>query len=267
MTRPQLSVAWWSFVPAVMTPEQFMRAAAEIGYDGIELAEPEYWPLIKDHGLTVAAVAGHQSIDQGLNRRSHHDCIEREIRASLKLAEQWGIPNLICFSGNRNGLDDAEGIEITAEGLQRVARAAENAGVNLLLELLNSKVDHPDYQCDRTAWGIQVCQRVGSPRVKLLYDVYHMQIMEGDVIRTIRDHCAHIGHYHVAGNPGRHELDDTQELCYPAILRAIADTGYAGYIGHEFIPTGDPVRALRFAFDLSQAAWHRPGVNTLPIQL
>ena len=256
MTRLQLSVAWWGFVPTAMTPEQFVRTVAEIGYDGIELAGPEYWPLIKDHGLTIAAVAGHQSIAQGLNRRSHHDRIEREIRASLKLAEQWNIPNLICFSGNRTGLDDAEGIEITAEGLRRVAQAAENAGVSLLLELLNSKVDHPDYQCDHTTWGSQVCQQVGSPHVKLLYDVYHMQIMEGDVIRTIRDHCAHIGHYHVAGNPGRHELDDTQELYYPAILRAIADTGYAGYIGHEFIPTSDPVTALRFAFDLSQAAWH-----------
>ena len=257
MTHIKLSVAWWSFVPAAMTPEQFVRTVAGIGYEAVELVEPEHWPLVKDHGLAIATIRGHQSIAEGLNRRSHHDRIEHEIRANLKLAEQWDIPNLICFSGNRNGLDDATGIEITADGLRRVAQVAEDAGVNLVLEVLNSKVDHPDYQCDHTAWGIQVCQRVGSPRVKLLYDIYHMQIMEGDIIRTIRDHHAHFGHYHTAGNPGRHELDEAQELGYPAILRAIAATGYAGYVGHEFVPKGDPITALQAAFDLCQVAWRQ----------
>jgi hydroxypyruvate isomerase len=174
------------------------------------------------------------------------------VLANLKVAAQWGIPVLICFSGNRNGLADDRGVEITAEGLRRVARAAEDAGVTLALELLNSKVNHPDYQCDHTAWGLRVCELVGSPRVKLLYDIYHMQVMEGDVMRTIRDHHAAFGHYHTAGNPGRNELDETQELNYRAIVRAIRETGYDGYIGQEFIPRGEPVAALRAAFDVCQ---------------
>jgi hydroxypyruvate isomerase len=152
--------------------------------------------------------------------------------------------------GNREGLDDQTGAEITAEGLSRVAGVAEEAGVTLVMELLNSKVDHKDYQCERTAWGIEVCQMVNSPRVKLLYDIYHMQIMEGDIIRTIRDHHASFAHYHTAGNPGRHELDETQELYYPPIIRAILATGYQGYLGQEFIPKGDPIAALKQAFDL-----------------
>ena len=166
---------------------------------------------------------------------------------------KWRIPALIVFSGNRNGLPDAAGIEHTAEGLQRVAKAAEQAGVTLVLELLNTKVDHPDYQCDHTAWGVDVCKLVNSPRVKLLYDIYHMQIMEGDVIRTIRDNIAHIGHFHTAGNPGRNELDENQELYYPAICRAIAATDYDGYVGQEFTPKGDPVAALEQAYKACEA--------------
>jgi hydroxypyruvate isomerase len=160
------------------------------------------------------------------------------------------IPNLICFSGRRAGLGDAEGAEITAEGLRRVAPAAEAAGVTLVLELLNSKIDHPDYQCDHTRWGAEVCRMVSSPRVKLLYDIYHMQVMEGDIIGTLRRHNDLIGHYHTAGVPGRHEIDGTQELNYPAILRAIAATGYSGYVGQEFLPQGDPGMALKAALDL-----------------
>jgi hydroxypyruvate isomerase len=171
------------------------------------------------------------------------------LRANIRDAVQWGIPNLICFSGNRNGLDDTTGAEITAEGLRAVARDAEDAGVTLVLELLNSKVDHPDYQCDRTLWGLGVCRMVNSPRVKLLYDIYHMQIMEGDIIRTITDNHATFGHYHTAGNPGRNNIDDTQELNYAAIMRAILATGYQGYVGQEFIARGDPVAALRDAFE------------------
>ncbi len=250
MGRIKQSVSWWCFARGDITPETLVRAAADIGYEALELVGPEHWQLIKDHGLAIAAFGGHQSIAAGLNRREHHGRIEQEILANLKRAEQWSIPNLICFSGKRDGLDDATGAEIAAEGLRRVARAAEDAGVNLVLELLNSKVDHADYQCDRTAWGIKVCQMVDSPRVKLLYDIYHMQIMEGDIIRTIRDHHAFFAHYHTAGNPGRHDLDDTQELYYPAIIRAIAATGYDGYVGHEFVPKDDPVAALRAAFDL-----------------
>jgi hydroxypyruvate isomerase len=242
------SVAWWCLVPRLMAPEQLVRAAAEIGYAGIDIAPQEHWGLIRNHGLAISAFGAHASIADGLNRREHHDRIEREILANLRLAEQWGIPNLICFSGNRVGLADDVGAEICAEGLRRVARAAEDVGVTLVLELLNSKVDHHDYQADRTAWGVRVCEMVGSPRVRLLYDIYHMQIMEGDIIRTIREQHPWIGHYHTAGNPGRNEIDDTQELHYPPIMRAIAATGYDQFIGQEFIPTGDPVAGLRDAF-------------------
>jgi hydroxypyruvate isomerase len=180
-----------------------------------------------------------------------HERIEREVRAAITNAKRLKIPNVLCFSGNRGGLDDVKGMEVTAGALCRLAPFAEDAGVTLALELLNSKVDHPDYQADRTAWGAQVCQAVGSPRVKLLYDIYHMQIMEGDVIRTIRAFHPLIAFYHTAGNPGRNDLDETQELNYPAILKAIKDTGYTGYIAHEFIPKADPVAAIRTVFQQS----------------
>ena len=248
MSQLKQSVSWWCFARAGLAPETLVRASAEIGYAGIELVGEEHWPLIVDHGLTIAAIPGHQSLTDGLNKRENHDRIEKELRDNLGKAVKWGIPNLICFSGNRQGLDDEQGIEITAEGLQRVAKAAEDAGVNIVLELLNSKVDHQDYQCDHTSWGVAVCQRVASPRVQLLYDIYHMQIMEGDLIRTIRQEHAHFGHYHTAGNPGRNDLDETQELNYPAIIRAIRDTGYEGFVGQEFIPQGEPLAALRAAF-------------------
>ena len=250
MSQLKQSVSWWCFARAGVAPETLVRASAEIGYAGIELVGEEHWPLIKEHGLTIAAIAGHQSLSDGLNKRENHERIEKELRDNLGKAVKWSIPNLICFSGNRQGLDDQRGIEITAEGLQRVAKAAEDAGVNLVLELLNSKVDHQDYQCDHTSWGVAVCERVASPRVQLLYDIYHMQIMEGDLIRTIRQEHAQFGHYHTAGNPGRHELDQTQELNYPAIIRAIRDTGYEGFVGQEFVPQGEPLAALRAAFEV-----------------
>jgi hydroxypyruvate isomerase len=249
MGRIKHSAAWWCYVRGDMTPERFVRTAAEIGYDAVEIVDPSYWQLVKDHGLAIASIVGHKSLVDGLNRRENHARIAAELRDSIELAARWGIPNLVCFSGNRAGLSDDEGAEITADGLRGVARAAEDAGVTLVLELLNSKVDHKDYQCDHTGWGVRVVRMVDSPRVKLLYDIYHMQIMEGDVIRTIRDNHAHFGHYHTAGNPGRHEIDDTQELNYPAIVGAIAATGYDGYLGQEFVPTGDPVAALRDALE------------------
>jgi hydroxypyruvate isomerase len=247
------SVAWWCFVPRKMRPEEFVRAVAEAGYAAIDLVPRPFLRLVADHGLAIATIEGHRSLTVGLNRADQHDRIEQELRASLALAEEWHVPNIICFSGNRDGLDDATGAAITAAGLARVAPAAEAAGVTLLLELLNSKVDHPGYQADRTSWGAEVCERVGSPRVKLLYDIYHMQIMEGDIIRTMQRHRAAIGYYHTAGNPGRHEIDVTQEINYGAVLRAIAATEYRGYIGHEFVPTGDPAAALRDTFALCAA--------------
>jgi hydroxypyruvate isomerase len=248
MSTISQSVAWWSFVPEKLTPEQFVRAVANAGYQAVELVPPEYWSLVNDHGLAISAIAAHQPLTIGLNRRELHDRLEEEIRANIANAQRLNIPSLICFSGNRNGLNDKAGAEFTAEGLTRVAREAELAGIDLALELLNSKLDHPDYQADHTAWGLQVCRAVASPRVKLLYDIYHMQIMEGDIIRTIRSAKDYISYYHTAGNPGRNDLDADQELNYPAILRAIKETGHTGYVTHEFIPKGDPTIALRSNF-------------------
>jgi hydroxypyruvate isomerase len=244
------SFSWWCFDGRVEL-EEMLVAAKKIGLSAIELIEPEFWKVVKNHDLEIATHRGHESIESGLNDRVNHDRIERELLENIRLAEQWNVPNLIVFSGNRvAGVSEAIGAQITAECLARVAPIAESAGVNLILELLNSKVDHVRYQADHTAWGVQVCEMVASPRVKLLYDVYHMQIMEGDVIRTIQENHKHIVHYHTAGNPGRHNLDDTQELNYAAIPKAISSTGFDEFIGHEFVPVGDPILALEQAFKL-----------------
>jgi hydroxypyruvate isomerase len=248
MSTISQSVAWWCFVPEKLTPEKFLQAVIQAGYEAVELVPPEYCSMVKDHGLAISAIAAHQPLTIGLNRQDLHDRLVEEISASIANAKRLDIPNLICFSGNRNGLSDEVGAEITAAGLARVAPEAERAGINLALELLNSKVDHPDYQADHTAWGVQVCRAVASPRVKLLYDIYHMQIMEGDTIRTIRSAKEYISYYHTAGNPGRHDLDEHQELFYPAIFRAIKETGHNGYITHEFIPQGDPLIALESTY-------------------
>jgi hydroxypyruvate isomerase len=254
MHRLKQSVSWWCFARGKLLPHTLIRAAADIGYEGIELVDQAYWPLIKEHGLSIVSTNAGLSIEQGLNRREHHARLEQKIRVALHLAEQWSIPILIVFSGNRQGLSDHTGVEMTAEGLSHVTQAAEDAGVTLAIELLNSKVDHLDYQCDHTAWGVEVCRQVNSPRVKLLYDIYHMQIMEGDIIRTIREYYPYFAHYHTAGNPGRHEIDETQELNYVPIIRALLETGYTGYLGQEFLPLGDPIEALKQAFDLCNIA-------------
>jgi hydroxypyruvate isomerase len=248
MSKIKQSISWWCFVPAKLSAEKFVQEVARAGYPAIELVPPEYWALVKSYGLEISSIVGHKSIVSGLNRRDNHARIEAELRMNIENAQKWGIPNLICFSGNRAGLDDAFGLEVTAEGFARITPVAEASGVTLLLELLNSKVDHPDYQADHTAWGAEVCKRVASSHVRLLYDIYHMQITEGDVIRTIRTYHEWIGHYHTAGNPGRNDLDDAQELHYPAILRAITAVGYSGYIAHEFVPKGEPVLALKKTF-------------------
>ena len=248
MSNLKHAVSWWCFADTGMTPQDLLHTIADIGYQAVELIEPELWPLAKKYGLGIASTNGGLSIEQGLNRREHHAQIEQTIRATIQEAEQWHIPNVIVFSGNRQGIDDQTGAEITTEGLSRVARIAEDAGVTLVMELLNSKVNHLDYQCDHTAWGVEVCKAVNSPRVKLLYDIYHMQIMEGDIISTIGAYHQYFAHYHTAGVPGRHEIDETQELYYPAIVRAILATGYEGYLGQEFIPQGEPVAALKQAF-------------------
>jgi hydroxypyruvate isomerase len=233
---------------------ELCKSASKIGYAAVELwfRGPDFDELVaaaKGSGLTLASMCGHRTLTDGLNKRSNHDRIEAEVRESLEVASRLGIPGLICFSGNRNeGQADTDAIETCADGLRRVAPYAEAKGINLNIELLNSKVDHAGYQADHTAWGVGLCREVRSPRVKLLYDIYHMQIMEGDVIRTIRENIAHIGHFHTAGNPDRKDFDDSQELNYTGICRAIARCGYDLYVAHEFTPRGDPVEALRTAF-------------------
>jgi len=240
-------MTWWSFADRGISAGDLIDAVASIGYDGIELADEALWPAIKDAGLAIVSHRGHGTIESGLNRIENHDRIEAEILANLELARRWSIPLLICFSGSRDGLSAEAGIEHTAQGLARVARAAEDADVTLALELLNSKIDHPDYQCDRNGWGLEVIERVGSARVRLLYDIYHMQVMEGDPIHTIQAHYDAFAHYHVAGNPGRHEPDRSQEISYPAIYEAIAATGFDGYVGMEYLPRGGPVESLQAA--------------------
>lgn len=241
------SVCFGNFVRNT-TPEQLVKTAVEIGFKSVEMLAEEHWPLVKAAGLQIAIIGGHKSLQDGLNKRENHDRIENELRQSIRKAAANGIPSLITFSGNRNGLDDDAGIEICAAGIKRVIREAEDLGVNLCMELLNSKVNHPDYQCDRTSWGVKLCQAVDSPRCLLLYDIYHMQIMEGDLIRTIRENIRYIGHFHTAGNPGRRNLDNEQEIYYPAVMRAIAESGYTGYVGHEFSPKGDWLAGLKEAY-------------------
>ena len=197
---------------------------------------------------------GHPLAPEGVNSREHFPAIEARIRAALEQAVEWQIPYVLCFSGNRYGGGAEETAHIAAENLRTLAPAFEQTGVSLVLELLNSKVVHRDYEADHTAWGVRVCEMVDSPRVRLLYDVFHMQIMEGDLIRTIREFHPFFAHYHTAGNPGRGDLDETQEIYYPAVFQAIAATGHAGYIGHEFFPKHDPLVSLRAAFELTKAA-------------
>ena len=227
--------------------DEFARAIAAMGIQGVDLVGPDDWPTLKNHGLVCSITSGGGTIPDGLNRRENHDKIEQEFRRNIPRAAAAGVPNVITFSGNRRGLSDQEGLENCVIGLNRIKGLAEEHGVTICLELLNSKVDHKDYQCDHTAWGVEVVRRVNSPRVKVLYDIYHMQIMEGDVIATIRANRDWIGHYHTGGVPGRHEIDGSQELNYPAILRAIAETGFSGFVGHEFTPTRDPLTSLREA--------------------
>jgi hydroxypyruvate isomerase len=241
-------VARWCYSKIPL--DDFARAVAEMGIQGVDLVGPEDWPTLKKHGLVCSITSGGGTIADGLNRKENHDRIEQEFRRNIPRAAAAGIPNVITFSGNRRCLSDEEGLDNCVAGLNRVKGLAEHHGVTICIELLNSKVNHKDYQCDHTAWGVEAVKRVNSPRVTLLYDIYHMQIMEGDVIATIRASKDWIGHYHTGGVPGRHEIDDSQELNYPAIMRAIAETGFAGFVSHEFIPTRDPLASLREAVRL-----------------
>ena len=220
------------------------REAVRLGVVGIDLVGPADFPTLKNHGLIPTMVSGGSGIKKGINDLKNHAEIEPKMREAIKAAAEAGAPNVIVLAGDREGISDEQGLENCAVFLNKIKAQAEDANVTLCMELLNSKVNHPGYMCDRTAWGVKLCKAVNSPRFKLLYDIYHMQIMEGDIIRTIRENIQYIGHFHTAGNPGRHEFDETQELNYPAICKAIADLGYQGYIAHEYTPTKDALGTL-----------------------
>ncbi len=230
--------------------EELCGHAARLGIQGIDLINPEDWPVVRKFGLTPSMTPGAGTIPDGLNRKENHERLEQEFRTNIARAAEAKVPNVITFSGNRRGLSDQEGLENCVAGLNRIKAFAEEKGVTICMELLNSKRDHKDYQCDRTGWGAEVVRRVNSPRVKLLYDVYHMQIMEGDVIRTIRENFGSIGHFHTGGNPGRAEIDGTQELNYHAIAQAVADLGFQGFFSHEFVPKRDPFESLQQAVQI-----------------
>jgi hydroxypyruvate isomerase len=240
--RLRQSIARWCYSGIEL--EALCERAALLGYASVELLSEHEWALAAKHGLACAVANGPGSIGKGWNRREHHEALIAESKRLLPLIAAAGIPQMIVFSGNRAGLADDVGLAHCAEGLKKITPLAEQLGVTVIMELLNSKVDHHDYQCDRTSWGARLVEQVGSPRFKLLYDIYHMQIMEGDVIRTIREHKDAIAHYHSGGVPGRAEIDEGQELYYPAICRAIVDTGFSGYFGQEFIPRRDPFESL-----------------------
>lgn len=217
--------------------EDLCKAANNIGLTSIELTGPQEWPVLKKYGLTAAmGWSAEKGITEGFNNPALHTELVSRYTELIPKAAAAGITQLICFSGNRNGLDDEKGLENCAMGLKKLMPLAEKHKITLSMELLNSKIDHHDYQCDRTDWGVALCEKIGSDRFKLLYDIYHMQIMEGDVIATIRKSSKYISHYHTGGVPGRNEIDETQELNYPAIMNAIVETGFKGFVGQEFIP-------------------------------
>ena len=255
MTPIKQSIAYPMVKPEQMPLADFCREVKAIGFPAIELwfRGPDFLEVVdtaKSHGLKVVSMCGHGTHSEALSNAIHHDRVESELRESIDLAAKHGIPGVIVLSGNRNpGQSDIEGMVVCAQGLRRITRYAEEKKVNLNIELLNSKVDHHWYLCDHTDWAVGLCEMVNSPRFKILYDIYHMQIMEGDIIRSMRKALPWIGHIHTAGNPGRNDLDDTQELNYRGICRALAAAGYDGYVAHEFKPKADPMEALRAAFN------------------
>jgi hydroxypyruvate isomerase len=244
------SVCKWCY-PKISL-EDLCTAGKDMGLTSIDLLQPSDFPPLKKYGLICAMVSNPTikspagdlgGITKAFNRKEHHDLLVQAYEPQIDAVADAGMKNLICFSGNREGLDDETGLKNCAEGLKKIMAHAEKRGVVICMELLNSRVNHPDYQCDKSAWGIALCKEIGSPNFRLLYDIYHMQIMEGDVIATIRRSHEYFAHYHTGGVPGRHEIDDTQELNYPAIMRAIVETGHAGHIAQEFVPAKPDVLA------------------------
>lgn len=239
------SVCRWCYKQIPL--DDLCRAGKEMGLQAIDLLEEKDFPTIEKHGLICAMISGVPGgIPDGLNRTENHDKIVEFFERTIPIVAERKYPNIICFSGNRRGMSDEQGLDNCAAGLQRIVPMAEKRGVNVCMELLNSKRTHKDYMCDHSVWGVELCKRVASERFKLLYDIYHMQIMEGDVIATIQENHPYIAHYHTGGVPGRGEIDDTQELCYPAVMRAIAATGFKGFVAQEFVPKRpDALASLR----------------------
>jgi len=246
--RLKHSVSRWCY--AKIPLDDLCEAAKSIGYRSVELLDPNDWAVPKRHGLVCAMSNGFGTIPVGFNRIGNHDKLVADAERMIPMAAAAGVPNIVCFSGNRGGLSDGEGISNCIEGFKRITPTAEKHGVTLCLEVLNSKVDHKDYHADHTAWAAEVVKGVASPRLKILYDIYHMQIMEGDVIATIRANFQHIAHFHTGGVPGRNEIDETQELNYRRVMQAIADLGFTGFVAQEFVPKRDPLTSMRQAFEI-----------------
>jgi hydroxypyruvate isomerase len=243
------SVSRWCYQK--MALDDLCAASAQMGLKAIDLLAVEEWEVPRRYGLICSmGYAGGGDIPNALNRTEHHATIEENFRKNIPLAAKAGVPNVITFSGNRAGMSDDEGAKNCVTGLNRLKKIAEDHGVNICMELLNSKVNHKDYMCDHTAWGVRVVSEVNSPNVKLLYDIYHMQIMEGDLVRTIQENIQWLGHFHTGGVPGRHELDGTQEVQWDGVMRGILAANYHGYVAHEFVPARDPLTSLRQAVDL-----------------
>lgn len=241
------SVCQWTY--GFLSLDELCSAVKSIGFNAIDLVGPKGWPTLQKHGIYSSMCNGFEiSLTEGWNDTQYHTTLIKNYTDGIELAAKAGYKNIICFSGNRKGMADDVGLKNCAAGLKQIMAGAEKRGITIQMELLNSKVDHKDYMCDLSRWGVALCKAVGSPNFKLLYDIYHMQIDEGDVIRTIKDNHEYFGHYHTGGVPGRHEIDDTQELYYPAIMKAIVATGYKGYVAQEFIPAKeDKVASLKQA--------------------
>jgi len=242
--RINQSVSKWCY--GKFSLDELCTISKKMGMKAIDLLGPRDFPTLEKHGMVCSMVNSH-GLGKGLNRKENHEGCLAKIREAIDAAAEYGYPNVITFPGNRAGMSDELGIENSVTAVKQIMRHAEKKKVNVCFEYLNSKVNHKDYMFDNMKWGVEVCKRVGSERCKILYDIYHAQIMEGDIIRTIRAYKDYIGHYHTGGNPGRNEIDESQELYYPAIMRAIADTGFEGYVAHEFIPKRDPVESLAYA--------------------
>lgn len=242
------SVCQWCY--NYLPLEDLCKLVKSIGFNAIDLIAPKDWPMLQKYGIfsSMCYTNGDISLTKGLNNKNYSEKIVGQLLEVIPLMVKAGYTDVICFSGSRDGMDDETGIKNCVEALQKVMPTAEKNGITVQMELLNSKINHKDYMCDKSVWGVELCKRLGSPNFKLLYDIYHMQIDEGDVIRTITDDHQYFGHYHTAGVPGRHEIDDTQELYYPAIMRAIVATGFKGYVAQEFMPKNeDKAKSLKDA--------------------